>query len=179
MLSDLKRFFSLNLNEYENIGIDFPIGIFCSLLCLAFCISLFVIYFRKRILSDVAVALVRHEAFDASLAKTLKQLKIDTPAVRYEIRRNRRLAAMVSVAGKEDISYDDYLSLTKSEQKKYDKIDFDTALFYLNKEGIESAKIISEKDGTSIFSPIFISLFSIAVLFLLSQFLPDLLLLIK
>ena len=86
---------------------------------------------------------------------------------------------MVSVAGKEDISYEDYLSLTKSEQKKYDKIDFDTALFYLNKEGIESAKIISEKDSTSIFSPIFISLFSIAVLFLLSQFLPDLLLLIK
>jgi hypothetical protein len=179
MFSSLKNFWKLNLSEYENIGIDFPIGIFFVLLCILFCVSIFVIYFHTKMSSELLTALVRHEAFDKEHAKTLKGLRVDFWAVRLELTKNNRIARMVAIKDREELTYDEYIALNRKSAGEYNKIDFDKAEIYLKPSEIETAKTIAEKQSASILTPIIISVLSFAVLYLCAKFLPVLLPLIK
>jgi hypothetical protein len=179
MFKNLKQFWSLNLKDYEAIDVDFPIGVFFTLLIFAFVISVFVIYFRRRAIFDISTALLRHECFDEKRAKTLKALRLYTFIFKYEIKKNRRLSSMLSIKGRKALSYEEYLALDKAKQKEYEKIDFETAEFFLSENGKRTAETVTEKSNVSILSPIILSLLAITLLFILAEHLPSLLKLIK
>lgn len=179
MFKNLKQFWSLNLKDYESIGIDFSIGAFFTLLIFAFVFSVFVIYFRRRAIFDISTALLRHECFDENRAKSLKALRLNTFICKYEIKKNRRLSSILLIKGKETLSYEEYVALDRSKQREYEKIDFETAEFFLGENGKATAEIATEKNNVSILSPIILSALAITLLFVLAEYLPDLLRLIK
>ena len=179
MFSKLIRFWNLNLSEYENIGFDFPIGVFCTLLCIIFSLSLFVIYFRTRSAQEFATALVRHEAYDEKTAKTLLKLRLSSPLIKLELMQNKRLCRMIGILGREELSYEEYLKLDKKSAKSYGKIDYTTAAFYIKPEYVDEMKAFSSKNSSSLLTPIIVSIAAFGVLCLLSEFLPGLLLLIE
>ena len=179
MFKDLIYFFNLNLKEYENIGIDFPIGAFLCLLLLFLSISLFVTYFYKKALSDISTALLRYESFDETSARTLSELRINSFLSRYILSQNRRIYSMITVVGKSKIDYEAFLELSPKEQKSFKRFDFQNDKLYLEGDGIETAKIMCEKNNASILTPILFTIAALVLLVLLSRFLPDLLRLIK
>ena len=176
MFKNLKQFWSLNLKDYESIGIDFSIGAFFTLLIFAFVFSVFVIYFRRRAIFDISTALLRHECFDENRAKSLKALRLNAFIFKYEIKKNRRLSSILLIKGKETLIYEEYVALDRSKQREYEKIDSE---FFLGENGKATAEIATEKNNVSILSPIILSALAITLLFVLAEYLPDLLRLIK
>ena len=65
------EYFWLNLKDYENIGLDLPIGMILMGLAVALCVSVFYINARKRSALNIITALLRHEAIDEECAKSL------------------------------------------------------------------------------------------------------------
>lgn len=175
MFSLLKDLVSLNLKDYENIALNFPIGLFSLLILISLAIAVFIMYFHKRLEMDALTALLRHGAENKESAKTLSEMSIDTRALRKKLSRSNRLSYMIISQDREKISYEEFLKLSRKEQGVYADVDFENAKFYLNPESLDKAKSIVEKDNVSIISPIVIAALSIALIFVLGSFLPDIL----
>jgi hypothetical protein len=175
MFDLLEKLFNLNLSEYENIGLNFPIGLFLILLLVSASVAVFFLHFHKKLEMDALTALVRHGAESEECAKTLDDMSIDTPAIRKKLSRGSRLSYMIISQDREKLSYEEFLKLSRKEQLAYSDIDFENAKFYLNPESLDKAKRIVEKDNVSIISPIIIATLSIALIFVFGAFLPDIL----
>ena len=72
----LKDFFLLNLNDYSNINIVFPIGIFFTAITVALCIFAFIYSYRRVCTVTLLKQLIRHGANDENNAKTLFSMHI-------------------------------------------------------------------------------------------------------
>ena len=60
--------------------------------------------------------------------------------MRYALSKSTRLSKLVAIKGASKPIYDEYMKLSASERKEYDKVDFKTALFYIPKEQIDHAR---------------------------------------
>ena len=69
-MSFIKDFFLLNLSQFENFGIYFPIGAIITSFALALCITVFAVNYHKRYTATLLTQLIRHEAYDEASAKT-------------------------------------------------------------------------------------------------------------
>ena len=58
----LKDFFFLNLSDYENFKVSFPIGAFLIAVCIASCAAVFAMTYYKRTNNAICKQLVRHGA---------------------------------------------------------------------------------------------------------------------
>ena len=136
----LKKYLFLNLSYYFS-GVDFNINIFLLAIALGMCIACIFITISKRNMTLIIKQLTRHEAFDEASAKTLGELKIERGfKVRYSLSHRGQLTHIVKLAG-------GYPFEKKAEGKKEEKIDFDTARFYICAEGRDRAtRIIDQKE---------------------------------
>ena len=121
----------LNLNEFENIGIDIYINIL--FFALAVVLILFAFFF------DLTVKqLVRHGAKDKKSAKTLSELGLlKNRFVKFMLSGANELTRIVLRTGAPEIDYDAFVKLSRDEKKKLFLIDFDTETFYLSNESKE------------------------------------------
>ena len=95
--------------------------------------------------------LVRHEAYTEELAKTLAELRVDnTFVVKRVLSNNNILTKIVARAGAKAYSYEEYVALSKEERDAVEKIDFDTAAFYIREDKKNFALSVIEKYNTSI-----------------------------
>lgn len=140
----LKEFFFLNLIQFENIGIYFPIGVFLILLCAAACFSVFFITYYKTYTRSLYKQLIRHNATSEENAKTLSEIRLDASfAIRSALsRRNGQLTYIVKRAGEEKIGYEEYMERSAKSKGGEEKIDFSAARFYIPKERCDEAKKI-------------------------------------
>lgn len=168
----IKEFFFLNLSQFENIGIYFPVGVFLILLCISACFSVFYLTYYKMYTRSLYKQLLRHNATNEGSAKTLAEMRLDSSfSIRASLsRRNGQLTYIVKRVGEEKISYEEYMEKAKKREKKEEKIDFSSARFYIPEDRADSAKRILEKPEPSwilagIISLVFIGILTLSVFF--------------
>ena len=172
----LKDFFFLNLDKYENFKVSFPIGMIIFATALASCVAVFAMTFYKRTNSAICRSLMRHGATEEDKAKTLKELRLsDSRAIKSALSKSGQITSIVKRAGERRPSYEEYVASMKKKGFKPEKIDFETAKFYIAPDKADSAKKIVYGADHPWWKPIAISVGIIAVLVLLMIFLPDIL----
>lgn len=161
----------LNFEDYPNIKLNFPIGMFLILMAIAFCVACFFMYFNSLTAYRTVKQLIRHGAIGEENAKTLKAMRLDdSHAIKRKLSsRSGHLSSLVTLSGYVKPSYDEYVKRAK-KNKNHDKINFDEAKFYIAIENKEEAELLIQKENPSIWKPILLSLVFLilsAVLFIL------------
>lgn len=172
----IKDFVFLNLSQYENFGLSFPLGLFLILLSVGVCsISFYLNYYKSRT-SALYKQLLRHEATCEANAKTLKELRLfDSLILRRSLSRGGELTSIVKRAGEIKPTYEEYIEKSSKRGYKPEKIDFNEARFYIEEGKEDKAKRLLEQSSPAVWKPILLSAVFAAVLVLLALFLPDLL----
>ncbi len=171
-----KEFFFLNFKDYENIKINFPIGMILIALTLAISAAAFIITYHKIYISTLLKRLIRFGATDESGAKTLSDLGLSNiGALRSSLSRSGQLTFMVKRRGAEDITYEEYTTRIKTKGYKEEKINFETAEFYIAPDKLDRAKKTVETDSTSWLRPIILSAVLVALLIVFAIFAPEIL----
>jgi len=172
----IKDFFLLNLSQFENFGIDFPIGAIITSFLLALCIAVFIVNYHKRYTTTLLKQLIRHEAYDEARAKTLSELRINASlGIRLALSRKGQLTYMVKRVGEKNQTYEEYIETSKKKGYKDEKINFDEARFHLDSERIDRAKRLVGSTNTEWWRPALMAIFIIAIWVIVALFLPNLL----
>ena len=179
-MNSIKDFFFLNLNQYESFGINFPIGILITAMSVVLCCAAFLINYQKLYTLALLKQLTRHEATDEKSAKTLAELHLNKSfGLKYSLSASNSLKSMVKRVGEVIPTYEEYVENSKKKGYKEEKIDFDTARFYLNKEALGKVQRVMETSNPAWWRPALMSLFVIVLAAILAVFLPELLELIN
>lgn len=172
----IEEFFSLNLNQFENFGVNFPIGAFLLIFSVAMCAAIFIYNYQKRCTGLILKQLVRHNATNAESAKTLKELHLETNFyLKAALSRGGMLTHLVKSANSETPTYEEYVSNSKKRGYKEAKIDFKEAKFYIPEEQKAKAKRLVEGSGGEWLKSAISAAVIILVLVILMLFLPDIL----
>ena len=172
----LKDFFFLNLSDYENLKVSFPIGAFIIAVCIASCAAVFAMTYYKRTNNAICKQLMRHGAIGEEKAKTLKDLRLsDSRAVKSALSKSGQITYIVKRVGESAETYEQYIENMKKRGYKPEKIDFESAKFYIAEERVDDAKKIVYAANHPWWKPAMISVGLVAVLILLALFLPDIL----
>ena len=164
MFSDIKELLSLNLKDYENIGVDFEINKFLLFLAIGLCAASFVINYRRSLIIDTVKQLFRHNATGEENAKTLTELGLmSSSGIRKAVVSDSQLRKMIRVVGEVNPTYDEYLASTKRGGKKLPETDITTARIYIPDESLERAKFVYNTYSTSLLKTILLCVFIIAV----------------
>lgn len=164
MLEDMKYYLSLNLKDYENIGINFEINKFLLFLGIALCVATFVISRKRALLSDTVKQLFRHGATSEEGAKTLSELGLSgSSSIKRALSTDSQLRKMVSFVGEKKLSYEEYIALSKEKQKTADIPDFKTARFYIPEASLDRAKRVYNGYSASLLNTVLICIFLISV----------------
>lgn len=142
----LKSCFSINLNEYENIGIDLEINKVLTIAFSAFIVGIILYNSYRRNINLTLSQLIRHGARNKESAKTLKELRLDKVAsVRRMLCGDNLLTKLVTRAedGKSNTSDSDPLS----------------AKFYIKEEKYLLAESISTRRDASVTSTVMACIF--------------------
>lgn len=140
----LEKYLFLNLGYYFD-GLDFNINIFLLAIALGMCIACVLVTVNKRNMTLIIKQLIRHEAYDENSAKSLDEIKIQKSfKVRSSLSHIGQLTHIVKVCG-------GYPFEKKSEgkDKKEEKLNFDTARFYICEAGRDRAMRITEQKEPS------------------------------
>lgn len=168
-------FLLLDLKDFENFGISFPIGLFTTLFLLALSCACFVINYRKMYTTEVLRQLFRHESTSPENAKTLKALRLDRASIRSALSRSGHLTYLVRRVGEETLTYEQYRSKKKNRTLKEEKINFSEAKFYLDPEKIKRAENEIANGSTSWWQPTILTTVFIAIFIFLAIFGSDIL----
>lgn len=175
-----KNYLSINLNEYENIGMNLPIVKLLLVVAVAFIVAIIIINYSKSNLYLMVKQLMRHGALGEDSAKTLGELKLsDKRGIKRALAFSSQMRSIVATVGEEKMSYEEYLEKKKAlrEAKRaenkggffkrlwaaavgffytrdeilFAEIDFSAARFYIKEEGKNRAsKIYNSNDITPI-----------------------------
>ena len=145
------KFFLINLKDYPNIKIDFPINAFLFFLAVAICVASIVITLYRAGLQKLLKQLTRLHAQDENNARTLAELGLEKSfIVRLALSREGRLTRLVGRVGETVLTYEEALALSKEKKKsRPERINFATARFYIRPGKVDESKNIIENYGTS------------------------------
>lgn len=172
-------FFFINLNEYQNINVDFQINVVLFFVSLAICAAAFIITLYRSSLQKVIKQLTRLEAKDEDGARTLAELGLEKSIfIKMALCREGRLTRIIGRVGETKYTYEEYLALSKQKGFRHENLDFTTARFYIREEKADDAKNIIENYGTSMWRTALYCVLVIAVYVCLMLFMPEILRLI-
>ena len=171
-----KDFFFLNLEDYDNFGIRFPLGMFLIFLSVAMCAAYFIITYRNIYMVTLLKKLIRHNATSEECAITLGEIGLskNRPLCRA-LSRSGQLTFIVKQKGAVETTYEEYTKKLKTKNFKDAKIDFRLAEFYISPDRIDRAQKMVETNSTSWVKPIVLSGITLALLFLFAIFSPEIL----
>lgn len=171
-------YFFINLKNYPNINIDFEINVFLLIFTVALSVSIFVVNIYRGTMQNIVLQLTRHEAIGSGAAKTLKSLGLDNGFfLRHILSGEGELAKVVGRVGEITYTYEEYVELSKKGKLEKEKIDFDTAEFYIrNGEGaLDRANFIINNYGTSLFRSILYCVLFFALYVCIALAMPEIL----
>lgn len=164
MLDDINEYLSLNLKDYENIGIDFEVNKFLLILGISLCVASFVISRQRSIICEMIKQLFRHSATSKENAKTLGELGlIDSHAIKRSLSSDSQLRRLVSFVGERKLSYEEYVALSKAKKKTVDTPDFASARFYIPEASLDRAKHVYNNYSTSALHTVLLCLLCLAI----------------
>ncbi len=173
-----KKIFLLNLKDYPNINIDFPITILLLALTLAFIAVIIIINYRRAKTEVLLRRLKRHEATSEENALTLSELKLPGFVYQKLLSSDGQLSKLVGRAGEKKYTYEEYIAFTKNGGKD-EKIDFSCAKFYLREEGTERTTQILEAGAPTVLNTVLLCVLVFSVFVCISFILPHILTLIN
>lgn len=180
MIEFIRNCLSLNLNDYENIGIDFEINKLVLLVMLAFCVAAVFLSFYRGTIRLVVMQLIRHDAYDENNAKTLRSIGLgDNKMAKYMLKGDNLLTKVVRRVGEVRYSYEEYMEKKKAKTLDKENINVDEASFYIDPEMRERADIISEKYVTSVYRTIMSIVLIVAIGICIILIMPEMLNLIN
>ncbi len=172
MYAFYKKYFLINLADYPNIGIDFPITIVLLCFFAALIVTTIVVNLRRSKIETIIKQLSRYSAYSESDAKTLSELKLDNKAFRYLLSKPEgQIASMISRVGEKKPTYEEYMS----KDYKTEKIDFEEARFYIKEEARDRAKKVLELGSATPLNTILFCLLLLAVYICLALLMPGIL----
>ncbi len=175
VLKIFRDFFSVNLKDYPNIGIDLEITkvLFCFTVGLI--VTTIVVSYIRLQTNTLIKKLLRHEATEEENAKGLEKLGMKPFGAMVAFLSKGRLSKIVYYKGQKEYTYEEYTELIKSKDFKEEKIDFKTAEFYIKPDKIDEAKKIIDVPTTSVLSLVLLCILIIAVFACLMLIMPELL----
>ena len=150
----------LNLNSFENIGVDFYINLF--FLMLAVCICIIAVFFEiyRGCQSLIFKQLLRHGCIGEDNAKPLVEIGLyNNKILKFYLGHNSYLSRYVLCAGEQKLNYEEYLKLDPIQRRAYGKKDVNTAAFYISHDNVDYAKKIHNRYEFSAFRMIVFCLF--------------------
>ncbi len=112
------KYFSVNLNDYSNIGIDFEINKLLFFVAIGLCAACIFINYYQGNISVLLKKLIRLEAFSKDKSKTLKDIGLadHKPTKNLILKNSGIIKKVVAVVGRKTLTYEDYIAAEK--QKK-------------------------------------------------------------
>ena len=174
-LSFLREYFSVNLKDYQNIGIDLEITkvLFCFTLGLI--VATVVISYIKLQTNTLIKKLIRYEATEENNAKSLEKLGMKPFGARMAFLSKGRISKIIYYKGQKEYTYEEYTELMKSKSFKEEKIDFETAEFYIKPDMLDDAKKIIDVPTSSSLSIVLLCILIIAIFACLMLMMPEIL----
>ena len=150
MFEVLKKCFAINLNDYENISFSLEINKVVFGASIALIIGIILLNAYRGNIRYMIMQLQRHGATSEDNAKKLSELGLDkVKIIRYLLSGENMLTKIVARVGEAKYSYDEYISLDKKERAAKEKINFNTASFYLREDQTDRCAVILEKYNIS------------------------------
>ena len=175
MLSDVKEYLSINLNDYKNIGINFEINKFILFCAIALCIVAFYVNYKRSMMVNIVKQLLRKNAIDEESAKTLVELKLDSSrGIKKAIFTSSQLRRLISIVGESRPTYEEYVAAQKAK-KKIDSPDPTAVRIYIKAESLDRAKHIYNTYNVSILNTLLACALIIAFGVCLVLVMPELL----
>ncbi len=166
-----KRYLLLNLKDYPNIGIDFPITAVLFILALGLIATTIAVNIRRAKIAAVVMRLCRLDATSEDRAITISEMRLNTKSYRSLLSKtDGELATIVARVGAVKPTYEEYMS----KKYKNDKIDFTQARFYISKEGSERAGRILDIGAPTVLNTILFSVLILAIFICLTFLMPGL-----
>ena len=173
------RYFNINLSDYPAFGFDFNVSLVLFALCLGLCIAIVIITAKKCASTAILRQLLRHEAVGEGASKTLSEIGLaENRAAKRALSCDKMLRRYVKLVGEVKISYEDYMKMTKAEQKTFDKgreIDFSEARFFVPENEADRATTAVQSDSSSPLTAALLCLVMLAAFFALSMAMPSIL----
>lgn len=146
MLETLKKYFEINLDNYKNINFSLEINKVILGAYIVMVIGIIYLSVFRKNTRLMVMQLTRHGAKNEDSAKTLKELRLaDSRGVKKLLAKNNLLTKTVARVGAQQYDYETYVAMSKKERKAAEKIDFDTARFYIKEEETNRAGFIIER----------------------------------
>ena len=175
----LKDLIMLNVKDYMEVSSDIYINIIMLIIAAALCIASFFINFHKTYTVGIIKQILRREATSEDSAKTLSELHIENlKGLKSALNRRGQLTAIVKMAGYVEPTYEEYVALSKEKKLKKEKIDFQTARFYIPETALDRAKRIKERENPTLLRTALICVLILALSVCLMLLMPEILRLI-
>ena len=146
MLEILKKYFEINLDNYKNINFSLEINKVILGACFVMMIGIIYLGVYRKNTRLMVMQLTRHGAKNEESAKTLKELRLaDSRGIKKLLSKHNILSMTVARVGEQKYDYETYVAMSKKERKAAEKIDFDTARFYIKEEETNRAGFIIER----------------------------------
>ena len=176
MLSLFKECFSVNLNEYENIGINLEINKVIVLAFAAMIVGIVLFNMYRQNIKLVVSQLIRHGAVSEESAKTLNEIGLkEHKAAKRMLLGDNLLTRIVDRCGKKRYEYDEYKALSKEEKERISTVDFSEARFYIKKEQRAFAEGVVSNYGTSLMNTVISCVFAVVICVCLIACMPGIL----
>ena len=157
MLEFLKTCFSINLNEYEYIGIDLEINKILAMLFTALAVGIVLYNNYRRSIITVLSQLIRHGAKSEETAKTLRELRLDgIGAVRRMLLGDNLLTKLVA-----RVDTDGKISEGETEENTKKTVDLSSARFYVKEEKYLLAESMSTRRDHSLLNTVIACVFTV------------------
>ena len=188
-----KNYLSVNLADYENIGINLEISKVLFGLLIGLIIASVIVSWQRNAMLAIIKKLNRRGCVDESSAKTLSELNINTFGVRTLVKTSSRVKRLIKRVGESEYTYEEYTALLKKKKEKKEgsekdgklplelekKIDFATAKFYLKDACSNDTKNILDKKKNPVLNTVLMCLLLVSVYTILLFLMPDILSLIN
>ena len=180
ILKDIyEKYFLLNLKDYPNIGINLEINKLVIAFTIGIVVASLLINFHRSYTYLTVKRLLRHGALDQANAKTLDELGINVPSVRFALSRSGQLTKMVRRVGEPHYTYEEYVKELKKRNKKEEKIDFSSSLFYVDEGQLDRVRHISEAGSPSLFRSILFAFLLFVIGICIFLLMPEILTLVN
>lgn len=173
-----EEYFSVNLKDYPNIGIDLEISKLLFYFCIGVMIAAIVLNYKRACTVSLIKKLLRYNSTDEESAKTLAELNIKDIEAKVALSTGR-IERMIGISDKKEYTFEEYSALIKKKGFKDEKIDFNNAKLYIKKESLEEAKKIAEQKSPTVLNTILFCLFLISIYVCIALVVPEILNLIN
>ena len=155
MFKIFKEWFSVNLNDYDNIGVNLEINKVIFGAVIALIIGVIVLDLYRANIKLMVTQLTRHNAKNEDYAKTLSSIGLNNnKIIRWLLTKENFLTKIVGRKGEKKFEYEEYKTLSNKERIEAEKFDIETAEFYIREDKSDLAAGVMEKYGASVQSTV-------------------------